>query len=73
MDRTFRLEGRYLAFKNMWLALGYNIKGFSASDRAGEAYTRRGVYARLRFKFDENVFGATDAPTGMNAKAVAPQ
>ena len=63
----------YLAFKNMWLAAGYNVKGFSAPDLAGEAYTRRGVYLRMRFKFDESVFGATDAPGSLNSNAVSPQ
>ena len=27
-----------------------------AEELAGDAYTQRGVYLRLRFKFDENLF-----------------
>ena len=57
-ENAVGVEVGYLAFKNMWLAVGYNVKGFSAPDLAGEAYTRRGVYVRMRFKFDENVFSA---------------
>lgn len=73
MSKIFRLEVGYLAFKNMWLAVGYNVKGFSAPDLAGEAYTRRGLYARMRFKFDENVFNVSDASGGLNTKATVPQ
>ncbi|MFI5447719.1 SdrD B-like domain-containing protein [Polaromonas sp. UC242_47] len=58
------LEVGYLAFKNMWLSLGYNIKGFRAPDLAGEAYTQRGLYVRLRFKFDENLLGSSASATG---------
>ena len=53
------VEVGYLAWKNMWLSMGYNVKGFRAADLAGEAYTQRGAYARLRFKFDENLFETT--------------
>ena len=56
------VEAGYLVWKNLWLSVGYNVKGFSASDLAGEAYTQRGAYLRLRFKFDENLFeSATNA------------
>ncbi|OYZ02018.1 MAG: hypothetical protein B7Y42_02955 [Polaromonas sp. 28-63-22] len=72
-ENAVGVEVGYLAFKNMWLAVGYNVKGFSAPDLAGEAYTRRGLYLRMRFKFDENVFGATDAPSSLNASAAVPQ
>ncbi len=50
------VEAGYLVWKNLWLSVGYNVKGFSAADMAGEAYTQRGAYLRLRFKFDENTF-----------------
>lgn len=62
------IEAGYMAFQNMWLSVGYNVKGFRAPDLAGEAYTQRGLYARLRFKFDENVF---DAGTAMAAAPAA--
>lgn len=50
------VEAGYLVWKNLWLSVGYNVKGFGAADMAGEAYTQRGAYLRLRFKFDENLF-----------------
>ena len=59
-ENAVGVEVGYLAFKNMWLALGYNVKGFSASDLAGEAYTRRGIYVRMRFKFDEDLFATAN-------------
>jgi uncharacterized repeat protein (TIGR01451 family) len=55
------IEAGYVVWKNFWLSLGYNVKGFRAPDLAGEAYTQRGIYARLRLKFDENLLqGATE-------------
>ena len=49
----------YLVWKNLWLSLGYNVKGFDAPDLAGEAYTQRGVYLHLSFKFDESLFAGS--------------
>jgi acyl transferase domain-containing protein len=46
-------------WKNLWLSLGCNAKGFDAPDLAGEAYTQRGVYLHLNFKFDESLFGGS--------------
>ncbi|CAN5423382.1 hypothetical protein BH10PSE16_BH10PSE16_26650 [soil metagenome] len=67
------LEAGYLVWKNLWLSVGYNIKGFSASDLASEAYTQRGVYLRLRFKFDENLFeSAANARAPSASGATAP-
>lgn len=49
-------EVGYLVMKNLWLSVGYNVKGFVDVDLAGEDYTQRAFYLRLRFKFDENLF-----------------
>ncbi len=46
----------YLLKENLWLSGGYNIFGFTDKDLAGQDYTNPGVYARIRFKFDENSF-----------------
>ena len=53
------VELGYLVWKNLWLSLGCNVKGFDAPDLAGEAYTQRGVYLHLNFKFDESLFGGS--------------
>lgn len=52
-------EVGYLAWKNMWLSAGYNVKGFQAAALAGDAYTQRGLYLRMRFKFDEDLFASS--------------
>ena len=36
--------------------------GFRAPDLAGEAYTQKGAYVRLRFKFDENLMAEGFSP-----------
>jgi hypothetical protein len=41
---------------NLWLALGVNWSGFDDRDLVGSDYTRRGIYLRLRWKFDEDLF-----------------
>ena len=64
------IEAGYMAFKNMWLSVGFNLKGFRAPDLAGEAYTQRGLYARLRFKFDENLLGSGAALAGTPLAAI---
>ena len=46
--------GRVLS-KNLWLSVGYNRFGFRDDDLASEGYTNKGVFLRLRYKFDENL------------------
>lgn len=67
------VEVGYLAWKNMWVSVGYNFKGFKAADMAGEAYTQRGLYLRLRFKFDENVFNPTAAASSAGSPMAVPK
>ena len=50
-------EAGYLLAENLWLALGYNWYGFQDKDLSASEYTNRGVFLRLRFKFDEDLFG----------------
>jgi hypothetical protein len=42
--------------------VGYNWAGYRADRDFGAAddYTRRGVFLRLRFKFDETLFSGND-------------
>ncbi|HEY4066271.1 MAG TPA: hypothetical protein VGM74_05190 [Burkholderiaceae bacterium] len=53
------LEVGYLLRENLWLSVGYNATGFSDVDLSSD-YTARGVYLRLRFKFDKDVFSGSD-------------
>lgn len=50
------LEVGYLLQENLWLSAGYNFFGFKDKDLAGADYTDRGVYVRMRYKFDESLF-----------------
>ena len=50
----------YLLANNLWLSGGYNVFGYRASELVGADHTSRGAYLRLRFKFDENLFGASN-------------
>ena len=55
------VEAGYLLQQNLWLSAGVNAAGFAGdADLVGYEYTRAGVYVRLRFKFDENLFKGRD-------------
>ena len=54
-------EVGYLVAANLWISGGYNWMGFKDRDLTGSDYTQRGLYMRLRWKFDEELFGARDA------------
>ena len=41
--------------KNLWLSVGYNRFGFRDDDLAPDGFTDKGVFLRLRYKFDENL------------------
>ena len=57
------VEAGYLVKSNLWVSVGYNVRGFSDDELQGSSYTRKGVYIRLRFKFDETLFRGDDAAT----------
>ena len=50
------VEAGYLMRQNVWLSAGYNISGFRDRDLSND-YTAKGAYLRLRFKFDQQLFG----------------
>jgi hypothetical protein len=56
------IETGYLMYQNLWVSLGYNFLGFR--DREGgladENYTSKGVFLRMRYKFDHNLFRGND-------------
>jgi hypothetical protein len=49
------LEAGCVVTRNTWISMGYNWTGFSDRDLAASDYTQRGIYLRLRMKFDEKV------------------
>ena len=53
-------EVGYLVQTNLWLSLGVNWRGFSDRELTGSDYTNRGVYVRLRFKFDGDLLKGKD-------------
>jgi hypothetical protein len=67
------IEGGYLIKENLWASLGYNFEGFSNRDLTGTDYTNRGVYVRLRYKFDEDLFAGDDPQVNHTLDPVAPQ
>ena len=71
-ETAYGFEVGYLAMKNLWLSLGYNAKGFRAPDLSSEAYTQRGLYVRLRYKFDESSLGFEGANATSGAAAPVP-
>jgi hypothetical protein len=52
----------YLVQQNLWLSAGANWRGFNSrsKDLTGAEYTNKGVYLRLRFKFDASLFQGKD-------------
>lgn len=48
------VEAGYQVKRNMWVSAGYNLLGFTERDLAGADATAKGVYFRMRMKFDEN-------------------
>jgi hypothetical protein len=54
------VEVGYLLRENLWLSAGYNQSGFRERDLSAAEYTAKGVFLRLRFKFDEKLFKGKD-------------
>lgn len=69
LQKTAGVEVGYQAAKDLWLSAGYNVVGLSDRDLTAGEYTSKGVYLRLRFKFDETGLGFPSA--GAVAKPAA--
>lgn len=63
-------EAGYLVTTNLWLSLGYNWLSYQDADLVGTDFTVDGAYMRLRFKFDEDLFGGNKPSTN---KALEPK
>ncbi|WP_288378784.1 SdrD B-like domain-containing protein, partial [uncultured Massilia sp.] len=56
------VEAGYRLRDNIWVSAGYNLLGFRERDLAGADATQKGVYLRLRMKFDERLLEGLLAP-----------
>jgi len=62
--KAFGAEVGLLVIQNTWVSLGYNVTGFSDrdfNDVLATDSTSRGLFIRLRLKFDESLFRAKPA------------
>lgn len=49
------VEGGYRVQEQTWVSVGWNASGFRDRDLSEDRSTQRGVYLRLRMKFDESL------------------
>lgn len=49
------MELGYRLTDDLWLAAGFNVFGYRDEDFSAGDYTDKGLYLRLRYKFDENL------------------
>jgi opacity protein-like surface antigen len=47
----------YKVVDNMWLAVGYNVRGMDDRDFSAGSYRAQGPYITLRMKVDQDTFG----------------
>jgi hypothetical protein len=47
----------YKVVDNMWLAMGYNMRGMNDRDFTNASYRARGMFITLRMKVDQDTFG----------------
>lgn len=59
LKRAWGLEVGYQVVRDLWLSAGYNFTGLSDRDLTAGEYTNKGLYLRVRFKFDEVGLGLT--------------
>jgi hypothetical protein len=52
----FGPELGYRVAENLWASAGDNLFGFKDEDLSADEHTDQGIYVRLRFKFDEELF-----------------
>jgi hypothetical protein len=50
----------HIVATNLWISGGYNFFGFKDQDLGSEEYTAQGIYFRIRYKFDEDLFSGND-------------
>ena len=65
------VELGFMVMDNLWVSAGYNFFGYRDEDLTAGEYTNKGVFLRLRYKFDEDLFatGKPVAHSGASPKA----
>jgi large repetitive protein len=58
------MELGFMVMENLWLSGGYNFYGYRDEDFANGEYTNKGMYLRLRYKFDEDLFASRKQQSG---------
>ncbi|TAN52703.1 MAG: DUF11 domain-containing protein, partial [Methylococcaceae bacterium] len=61
----------YKVMDNMWLSVGYNVRGLNDRDFTAAAYRARGLFITLRMKVDQDTFGLNKR--GKAIQAVMPE
>lgn len=61
------LELGFMVMENLWVSGGYNFFGYRDEDLASGEYTSKGVFVRLRYKFDEDMFGGSKSPKSVQS------
>ncbi len=64
-QRAWGVEVGYQAMKDLWLSVGYNFTGLSDRDLTAGEYTSKGLYLRVRMKFDEVGLGLATNKSAM--------
>ncbi len=57
-------EAGHIITNNLWLSVGYNFQDLKDRDLLTD-YSSKGVFLKLRYKFDENVFARDQLPSGV--------
>lgn len=58
----------YNIMDNMWLSIGYNVRGLSDSDFTAAAYRARGAFITVRMKIDQDTLKLNDRKGGLFAR-----
>ena len=61
LQKTAGFEVGYQVMKDLWASAGYNFVGLTDKDLTANEYTSKGLYMRLRYKFDETALGFASA------------
>jgi uncharacterized repeat protein (TIGR01451 family) len=56
------VELGFMVMENLWLSAGYNWFGYRDADLTASDYTNKGVFVRVRYKFDEDLFAKSATP-----------